>query len=218
MAMGKRHLNGQPRWMHSLTICLLAGIVSAGIPPANANPANPEQPDQIVRIAADDVIHELSSRRQDFERNPQDLYRLVEARLAPHFDFESISTMALGRFRSMATPEQFGRFNTAFSRTLMRSYSSAMRGYRNERVDWQPARISADGSEAITSFVLKKNDGSPPIPVTFRMHQRNDQWMVYDVAIENIGLVSTYRSSFSQELKRNGIDALTARLESKHAE
>ncbi|MGH8453818.1 MAG: MlaC/ttg2D family ABC transporter substrate-binding protein [Nevskiales bacterium] len=180
--------------------------------------ANPPQPDQIVRIAAADVIQELGSHGQDFDRNPDELYRLVETRLAPHFDFESISEVALGRFRGQATPEQFDRFRTAFSKTLLRSYSGAMRGYRNERIDWQPARIGADGSEAIVGFVLKRNDGSPPIPVSFRMHYRNDQWMVYDVAIENIGLVSTYRSSFSQELKRNGIDGLTARLESKLAD
>ncbi len=193
-------------------ICLLTWMVVAGMPSAAATPL---QPDQVVRIAADSIIHELGSRREEFDRNPKEFNQLVEAHLAPHFDFESISAMALGRFRKQATPEQLERFTTAFSKTLLRSYSGAMRNYRNEQVHWQPARISPDGAEALVSFVLKKNDGSPPIPVTFRMHARHGQWMIHDVVIENIGLVSTYRSSFSQELKRNGIDGLSAKLESK---
>lgn len=204
-------MNNSSTLLRTLSTAILLPLLAVEAATASAAPA----PDQIVRIAAGEVIHELSTRRHDYERNPHKFTDLVEARLAPLFDFESISDMALGRYGKDATAEQRERFRAAFGKTLMRSYSTAMRSYRDERIDWQPARISADGSEAIVGFVLRRNDGSPPVPVTFRMHARNGQWMVYDVAIENIGLVSTYRNSFSQELKRNGIDGLIARLESK---
>lgn len=192
------------------TVLLTLVFSSAGIS-ATAGPA----PDQTMRSAADRIIYELDNRRDEFERNPAEFNRLVEAQLSPHFDLDAISEAALGRYRRQATPEQYARFREAFGRMLLRNYSSVMRGYRNEPMEWLPARVSGDGAEAIAGFVLRRTDGSPPLPVSFRLHQRDGQWRVYDISVENVGLISTYRGSFLPELKKSGIDGLTARIESK---
>jgi phospholipid transport system substrate-binding protein len=209
---------GANRMHHSLPVrvlkvALLSLAASVAMRPALANPP---QPDQVVRIAADSIMQELGNHGDEFNRHPEKLYELVDARLAGYFDFDSISESVLGRFKREVTPQQMERFKAAFRQTLLQSYSNAMRGYENNRIEWLPSRFDPERSQATVEFLLVRSNGSS-VPVTFYMRHRDNEWRVYDISIDAIGLVTTYRSSFSPELKRNGIDALTARLENKLA-
>ncbi len=173
-------------------------------------------PDQVARETADATLREIKARRQELSANPQKLYALVEQQLLPHFDFERMSQLVLGKYWRDANPEQRERFSTSFQRMLVRSYSHALIEYDSERIEWAPLRMPAGTTDVLVrSNVIRK--GGPPIPINYNVHLKGGQWLVYDVTIDAISLVTNYRGTFSSEIRKGGIDSLIAKLEQKQA-
>jgi phospholipid transport system substrate-binding protein len=184
---------------------LAAAPVTAAVPP-----------DQVARETADMTLRQIRARKEELRRDPNQLYALVEQQILPHFDFERISQLVLGQHWRTASPEQRERFRTAFQRMLVRSYSHALIEYDSERIEWAPLRLSAGATDVVVrSNVIRK--GGPPIPINYSVHLKNDRWLVYDVTIDAISLVTNYRGTFAGEIRKNGLDALIARLEQKQA-
>lgn len=178
--------------------------------------AAPIPPDQVARETADTILREITTRREELRANPQQLYALVEEKILPRFDFERISQLTLGKHWKSATPEQRQRFSAAFQSMLVRSYSHALLEYESERIEWSPLRMSPGTREVVVrSSVVRK--GGPPIPINYNVHLKNNQWLVYDVTIDAISLVTNYRGTFANEINKNGVDSLIARLEQKQA-
>ncbi len=189
----------------ALPLTLLAAPSSAAVPP-----------DQVARETADMTQREIRARKEELRRDPNQLYALVEQKILPHFDFERVSQLVLGQHWRSASAEQRQRFSTAFQRMLVRSYSHALIEYDSERIEWAPLRLSPGTSDVVVrSNVIRK--GGPPIPINYSVHLKNDRWLVYDVTIDAISLVTNYRGTFASEIRKNGLDALIARLEQKQA-
>jgi phospholipid transport system substrate-binding protein len=173
-------------------------------------------PDQVARETADMTLREIKARKQELSADPQKLYALVEEKIIPHFDFDQISQLVLGKHWRDASPEQRERFSSAFQRMLIRSYSHALIEYDSERIEWAPLRMTAGTTDVvIRSNVIRK--GGPPIPINYNLHLKNDRWLVYDVTIDAISLVTNYRGTFANEIRKGGLDSLIARLEQKQA-
>jgi phospholipid transport system substrate-binding protein len=192
---------------------LLAGAMA--LPTAGAG-AVAVPPDQVARQTADITLREIKSRREELRQNPQKLYALVEQQILPHFDFDRISQLVLGKHWKDASTVQRERFSTAFQRMLVRSYSHALVEYDSERIEWSPLRMGPGTTDVVVrSNVVRK--GGPPIPISYNVHLKNNQWLVYDVTIDAISLVTNYRGTFANEIRKGGLDSLIARLEQKQA-
>jgi phospholipid transport system substrate-binding protein len=85
---------------------------------------------------------------------------------------------------------------------------------RDESVAFLPTRDRSETEVAVRSMITRT--GGPSVPITYQMHKLDAAWKIYDVAIEGVSLVLTYRSSFAQEIKRSGIDGLIQRLAEKN--
>jgi phospholipid transport system substrate-binding protein len=171
-------------------------------------------PDQVARETADVALREIKARREELRGDPDKLYMLVEAQIVPHFDFDRISQLVLGKYWKEANPDQRRRFSAAFQSMLVRSYSHALVEYDSERIEWAPLRMGQGTSDVmVRSNVIRK--GGPPIPINYSMHLKNGEWLVYDVTIDAISLVTNYRGTFANEIRKNGLDALISRLEQK---
>lgn len=191
----------------AMTVCLLLALPAQG---ASA------PPDQVARETADRTLSQIEARREELRRDPGQLYALVEEQILPHFDFERISQLVLGRYWKDANPEQRKRFNEAFQGMLVRSYSHALVEYDSERIEWAPLRMPPGTTDVVVrSNVVRKN--GPPIPINYNIHLKDNRWLVYDVTIDAISLVTNYRGTFSSEIRKNGLDGLIARLEQKQA-
>jgi phospholipid transport system substrate-binding protein len=174
-------------------------------------------PDQVARETADMTLREIKSRKAELRSDPNKLYALVEEQILPHFDFQRISQLVLGKYWKDATPEQRERFSVAFQRMLLRSYSHALIEYDSERIEWAPLHMSPGTRDVVVrSNVIRK--GGPPIPINYNIHLKNNRWLVYDVTIDAISLVTNYRGTFANEIRKNGLDSLIARLEQKQAD
>ena len=170
------------------------------------------EPQQVVRETSDQVLAALSARKNELSQQPEQLYRLVDDIVLPRFDFELMSRWVLGKNWNKATPEQRDRFSKAFRDLLVRTYSNALLEYTDEKINYLPVAAPNGATEVTVKTEIRPSSG-PSIPVNYEMHQGNDGWKVYDVAIDGVSLVTSYRSTFANQIRREGMDAVIASLE-----
>ncbi len=166
---------------------------------------------------SDQVLAALKSEDEALEENEQRLYSLVEKVVLPHFDFRQMSMRVLGRHWREATQEQRSRFIAQFKTLLVRTYSNALLDYADATVEIQPVRAAEDARTVMVRTSVEAQ-GVPSLAINYLMYRAGDAWKVYDVTVEGVSLVITYRSSFSQEIRRNGLDQLIDELASRNGE
>lgn len=190
---------------YALLLCL--GLLAGAASPAFAADA----PVQAVEGTASRMLAALGQQREALRADPSKIYALVERIAVPRFDFEAISQWVLGRNWRAASPEQRQRFTAEFQNLLVRIYSNALLEYSNETVRFQPgATPNADGEALVRSDFVRR--AGPPVPINYSVHQKNGEWLVYDVTVDGISLVANYRTTFANQIRDQGMDGLIASL------
>jgi phospholipid transport system substrate-binding protein len=128
------------------------------------------------------------------------------------FDFEEMAKRALGLHWRARTPGEQSRFVELFVGLLEHAYFSRIERYGGGRV--VVAGEAVDGRYA-TVHTLVISAGEPEIPIDYRMAQRDDRWLVYDVVIEGVSLVANYRSQFNRIIRQSSYEALIERMRAK---
>ena len=172
-------------------------------------------PDQLVQKITAEVLAAIKSDKQLAAGDKQKALKLAEEKVLPYIDFEQATRLAVGRAWREATPEQRKRLVTEFRNMLVRTYSNAIQAYEGQTLKVLPARGKQDPEETVvrTQFVRA---GGQPLPIDFTMHQKDNVWKVYDITVEGVSLVMTYRSEFDAIVKQEGIDGLIKRLAQKN--
>jgi phospholipid transport system substrate-binding protein len=175
-----------------------------------------QDPQQMVREAGSAILAELSTRQAEFEADPKLIYPFVEDLVLPHFDFRKMSQSAMGRYWPRATEDQKARLTNEFRELLVRTYATALLGYSGQEVEYLPVQFP-DGATRVTIPTRLSALDAPPIPVNYRLQLNSDEkWLVYDVVIDGVSLITTYRSQFSTLVRRDGIDGLISQLAAKN--
>ena len=172
-------------------------------------------PDALMKQVSAEVI---ASIREDKAIQAGDSARigaLVEAKVLPHFDFRRTTQIAMGPHWRRATPQQQERLTREFRTLLVRTYSGALAGYRDQVIEFRPLRLAPGDTEVSVRSVVKQS-GTEPIPIEYDMAKTDSGWKVFDVRISGISLAATYLSAFAEEVRNNGIDGLIALLSSKN--
>jgi len=172
-------------------------------------------PQQMVRETGDKVLAEVTARKAELEARPELIYPLVESTVLPHFDFREMSQSALGRFWRDASEDQKAGLTREFRELLVRTYASALLGYSGQQIEYLPAQIPADATNVMIPTRIT-SAGAPPVPINYRLKLEDSKWMVYDVVIDGVSLITNYRSQFAAVVRRNGIDGLIATLADKN--
>jgi phospholipid transport system substrate-binding protein len=176
-----------------------------------------DAPDQLVKSVADEVLNALRQ-DPDLQAGSQTkMSALIEQKVAPHFDFERMTRLAVGRSWRQATPEQQKALIEQFRALLVRSYSAAYSAYRNIVIEVKPLRTQAGEDDVQVHSEIKLPGGAPPVHVDYSMYKSPSSWKVYDVTVEGVSLVTTYRSTFAEVIRQGGIDGLIKSLEEKNA-
>lgn len=170
----------------------------------------------LVRNTSERMLSTLETRRAEIDRNPSLIYALVEDIVLPHFDFERITQSAVGRHWREATPAQREALVNGFRQVLVRTYAQALLGYSGEEIRYLPVKPGRQ-SDSVTVSTEVRGRGAPPIPIDYRLYLKGGAWKVYDVVVDNVSLVSNYRSSFATQVRQGGIDGLIARLQEMNA-
>jgi phospholipid transport system substrate-binding protein len=172
-------------------------------------------PDELVKKITEDVLASIKSDKDLAAGDKQKALKLAEEKVLPYVDFEEATRLAVGRAWSQATPEQKKRLVNEFRNMLVRTYSNAIESYQGQTLKVMPSRAKqADEATVRTQFVRA---GGKPLPIEFQMRKTDQGWKVYDIAVEGISLVLTYRSEFDAVVKQEGIDGLIKRLTQKNS-
>lgn len=197
-----------PRTLRAAALVLLAGMASAAT-------AAPVPPDEVVKTTTERLQKEIAKREKEFRAEPAKLYAFVEEVVVPKFDTKYIAQLILARHWKSASDDQRKRFQAAFKDMLVNSYANALVEFHSSvKAEWQPLRMAPDATDVTVNSRLVRGEGKPPLPIGFAMRLKDGEWKVYDIVIENLSLVTSFRSQTNSEIKRAGLDALIQRLES----
>lgn len=176
--------------------------------------AQSAKPDEVIRSATESAREQINENYETYKTDRHAFYTMIDETVVPRFDVKYISQLVLARNYRSATPEQRSRFTDAFQTMIVRSYADALLEYYDDvDIEWAPLRMAEDATDASVGAKIMRNSGQP-IPIDFRVHKTDDgDWKIYDIAVENISVVSNFRAQFAQEVKKNGLDSLIAKLE-----
>jgi phospholipid transport system substrate-binding protein len=185
---------------------------------ALALPARAQQdlgPEELVRKVTQDVLDAIRSDKQLAAGDKQKALKLAEEKVLPLIDFEEATRLAVGRAWAQVTPEQRKKLVEEFRRMLVRTYSNAISAYEGQTMQVLPARMKPGDTE-VTVHNRYIRAGGKPLPVDYQMHKTAEGWKIYDITVEGVSLVLTYRSEFDAIVKQEGIDGLIKRLKEKN--
>jgi phospholipid transport system substrate-binding protein len=198
--------------MTRLAVLLLVLGVSAGVP---APAADLSAPDALARSVTDEVLRIIRADKEVQAGNQKKVVEVIETKVAPHFEFTSMTRLALGRNWSQASAEQKKALTQEFRMLLVRTYTTAFTQYKDQVIEYRPLRLAPDETDVVVKSIIKQSSGQP-VTVDYRMEKTAGGWKVYDVKIEGISLVENYRGTFNSEVQRGGIDGLIKTLGDKN--
>jgi phospholipid transport system substrate-binding protein len=203
-------------------LCLSLGLASAPAqtPPAGqaqgapaASASGGEGPTEVVQTAAQGMLGELDKDRDAYRRDPAKVRQVVDSYLLPHFDTQYSATLVLGRHWRTATPDQRKRFVDAFYHSLLNNYGSALVEFTSDRLKILPTKVDPDARLATVRTEVKRSNGDR-VAVNYYLRRTPQGWKAWDVVIDGISYVNSYRTDFGEQIEAQGIDAVIERLES----
>jgi phospholipid transport system substrate-binding protein len=187
-------------------------MLALGLGLGGAHAAN--GPREVVQQASDEMLSALRANQASLEQNPEAIYELVWDILLPHFDFQRMSQWVMGPHWRQASPAQREEFVDRFRTLLVNTYGKALLDYSNEDVVFPDAPPPSGDDVTVRSEVTQT--GSAPIPITYRLHNRDGNWKVYDVTVEGVSLVTNYRSQIDSLVRREGIEGMLQKLDANN--
>ena len=173
-------------------------------------------PDVLAKKVTEEVLTLLRSDKDIQAGNKSKVYDLVEAKVLPHFNFARMTRLAVGAPWRQANPAQQQSLTAEFRTLLVHTYASAFSQYRDQGIDYRPLKMQAADTEVTVQSRIKQSGGGDPIEVNYSMEKTEQGWKVYDVVIAGVSLVQNYRSTFTSEIQKTGIDGLIASLTNKN--
>ena len=180
--------------------------------PAPTSAATDQGPEQLVENSAKKMLTELDANRATYAKDPAKLDNLVATVLLPNFDSEYSARLVLGQTWRTATPEQRKRFVDAFYHSLLRNYGAALLNFTADRFNILPFKGDPGDTTATVRTEVKKSTGEK-VPVNFSLRKTDAGWKAWDVVIEGISYVKSFRTDFSAEIQQKGLDEVITRLE-----
>lgn len=192
-------------WGLALVLLGFVGAVQADV----------QDPEQLVKETTARVLGELQAREADIRANPEIVNELVRDIVLPHFDFEAMGRLVLARDWRAASKEQQRRFVDEFRELLIGTYGTSLAEYSGQEVKYLPTAGNNDRRATVRSEIVQPS--GPSIPLSYELRRTPEGWKVFDVVIDNVSLVQTYRSSLGADIHRRGLDAVIEGMARKNA-
>jgi phospholipid transport system substrate-binding protein len=187
-------------------------MAAGDAPAATASGVIDTDPGLLIESAAQAMLRDLDAHRAEYRKEPAKVGALVDQILLPHFDTEYSARLVLGRHWSSASPEQRQRFVNSFYHSMLNSYGTALLDFTDDRLKVLPYKGDPAASSATVRTLVRKSDGGT-VAVNYSLHRTDKGWKAWDVIIEGISYVKSFRDDFGAEIDQNGVESLIARLE-----
>lgn len=174
-----------------------------------------ETPDALVKQVTEEVL-EIVRKDKDIQNgNAKKAIDLVDAKVIPHFNFQHMTALAVGKDWRKASPQQQQQLTAEFKTLLVRTYSNALTGYKNQKVVYKPFRMNPGDTEVVVRTEVQQ-PGNQPVQLDYSLEKLDAGWKVYDVSVAGISLVTNYRDQFAHEVRNGGIDGLIKAIAAKN--
>ncbi|PCJ86855.1 MAG: toluene tolerance protein [Thiotrichaceae bacterium] len=211
--MMKNKENTMKRLKLFCTALLLVG--SQAVTAAEANQET-ESPVALLERTSTEVINILRKDHDLLVKEPARVYKLMDDYILPHLDDVTMAKLALGKNWRNASKQQKLDFIDEFRNLLIRTYSKSLLEFQDQTIKFFPLKLAADARKTtVKAEVIQP--GGPSIPLAYRMRLKNNAWKVYDIKVDGISLVTSYRGTFTQEIRKSGIDGLLVYLREKNS-
>ncbi len=161
------------------------------------------------------VLADLKANKAEYESNPVALNRLIDEKMLPYFDADAMARLVLAKNWKNATPNQRQEFLDEFKQLVMRTYSKSLLDYTDAVVEYgTPTPIKRNRTKI---DVTVTNSNGKVYPLTLSMGYRNGQWKGYDVSLDGLSVVTSYRGSIGEEVARRGLQAVIDDIKAKNA-
>jgi phospholipid transport system substrate-binding protein len=200
--------------MIRIITAMLVSMLVVGAHAADAPAPAPADltPQQLVENSAKKMLAELDANRAMYKGDPKKLDALVGNVLLPNFDTEYSARLVLGTSWRTATPEQRKRFVDAFYHSLLRNYGAALVDFTGDRFIVLPYKGDPGDTTATVRTEVKRSSGDK-VPVNFSLRKTPEGWKAWDVVIEGISYVKSFKTDFASEIQQKGLDDVITRLE-----
>ena len=189
-----------------------SGARAAEAPAAPTAAPSAMGPQEVVENSAKRMLQELDKNRQMYRSDAAKLDALVANVLLPNFDTEYAARLVLGQTWRTATPEQRKRFVDGFYHSLLHNYGAALVDFTADRFAILPYRGDPNDTMATVRTEVKRSNGEK-VPVNFSLRKVDGVWKAWDVVIEGISYVKSFRTDFGSEVEQKGLDEVISRLE-----
>ena len=194
--------------MKKTLLIVLMMLLSAGQASAYATDAS--DPVSIIESATSHILEMLENRREEFTENPELLRAVVREDLMPLIDLDYSARLILGRSGRDVSPEQLRAFSEAMSNLLINRYADGLLQFRsNEQFDVLP--LKGNNTDKLTRVRTRiKLDSGSYAPVDYAFRKTDQGWKAFDVTVEGISYVLTFRNQIAPRVDADGIDKVTA--------
>ncbi len=199
------------RWLSFAAALLMPVALFAADSPVQQGPG------ELIDTVARQVLKELDARRAEMSKDPQKIRKLVDTTLLPHFDTEYSARQVLAVHWRKATPAQRTRFIEAFYQSLLQNYGEALLDFTPDRLKIFPYREDPSDKDRATVRTEIRRDNGTRVPVNYSLRRTPAGWKAWDVTIEGISYVKSFRTDFASEIEQKGLDVVISRLEAQQA-
>lgn len=183
---------------------------------APASASNLMAPDALARNVTDEVLQILRTDKDLQAGNQKKARDLIETKIAPHFNFNSMTRLALGKNWNAANPEQRKALTGEFRSLLVQTYTASLTLFKDQKIEYRPVKIAPDDNDVVVRSLVRSSGGGEPVQVDYGMEKTDEGWKVYNVKIGGISLVENYRGTFNTEIQKSGVDGLIKTLRDKN--
>jgi phospholipid transport system substrate-binding protein len=192
------------KFLAALAVALAANYASAQ-----------SAPDALIKTVAEDVRALI---KQDKDLQAGDINKinaLIEEKVFPNLNFAKTTRLAVGKSWTQASPEQREALIKEFRSLLVRTYATSLRQFRDQQIEYKPLSIGPSDTDVLVRTNVIQS-GQQPVGVDYRVEKGADGWKVYDIIVDGVSLVTTYRGEFNERVRQGGIDGLIKALADKN--
>jgi phospholipid transport system substrate-binding protein len=170
----------------------------------------------MVEITVRDALAEVLGNEEYYRNKGDRLQAMVEERIAPYFNFERMTQLAVGQNWRDASPEQQTILIDEFRTLLIRTYANVSYDFRSDLPNIRITPRDIREQRALVRVEVAGSRGRRGAVIDIRMEQRQQRWQVIDVLVDGVSLIVNYRVSFAHEIELGGIDRLVQALRSNN--
>lgn len=188
------------KWVHTVAVAAMIGLT----PVVQAEVA----PDEMVRTTTAEILNLLKTRKPYYTADKNRLYKMVDNKILPHFDFRKMSQWVLGIHWRRASDVQRSAFTTEFRKLLVRTYATALLKYTDQEIVQLPYTGKPEDKITVVKTEIKQKTGEPNIALYYTFYNRRPGWKIFDLTIEGVSLVANYRKVYATRIQRQGLGVL----------